>query len=186
MWPEGAIWFGAKTGGRNNFLSCMPSAFRRAPSSSVDFCRNAVTESQSLCSCLLPSSGHGGRDWSKESSARIAIYLHAFTGNHHSITSNKGCLSREAGSDDPTVAPFSLTYSVTLRAYGKLAGLSKGLNKRPDRGNQLNLWLIHTNGQSSIFHNEPTNMLHGHNLLKGLQFRRISVQFSMTATCALP
>lgn len=37
MWPERAILFGAKTGGRNNFLSCMPSAFRRAPSSSVDF-----------------------------------------------------------------------------------------------------------------------------------------------------
>lgn len=37
MWPERAILFGAETGGRNDFLSCMPSAFRRAPSSSVDF-----------------------------------------------------------------------------------------------------------------------------------------------------
>lgn len=50
---------------------------------------------------------------------------------------------------------------------------------RTDKGNQPHLWLIHTTGQFSIFHKEPTNMLHGHNLLKGLQFRRVSVQFSM-------
>lgn len=37
MGPEKTIWFGAKAGTRNNFLSCMQSAFRRVPSSSADF-----------------------------------------------------------------------------------------------------------------------------------------------------
>lgn len=51
MWPERAILFGAKTGGRNNFLSCMPSAFREHPAA-LQICRNVVTESESV---LLPS-----------------------------------------------------------------------------------------------------------------------------------
>lgn len=37
MGPEKTIWFDAKTGTRNNLLSCMQSAFRRVLISSANF-----------------------------------------------------------------------------------------------------------------------------------------------------
>lgn len=119
---------------------------------------NTMSESQGLYS-VFP--GQGSKDWSKESSARMAMYLYTFPQSHYSITCTEG----------------------TQKTWQKQRSEHE---MRPDRESQPYLPLIQTDRLSTTFHNEPTNMPHGCNLLKGLWFRRVSVQFSMIATCALP
>lgn len=123
---------------------------------------NAATKSQGLCCLLLPFPCHSSR---YAAGITRAAPEQPCTNNH--------------------LLPGKLPQP-PVRAQGKPSGQNKGLNTRPDRESQANLLLTHTAGLSIIICNEPTNMPHGHNLIKGLQFRRVSGQFSMIATRALP
>lgn len=122
---------------------------------------NAATKSQGLCCLLLPSPGHGSR----------------YTAGIRRAAPEQPCTNNQLLPGKPPQPP--------VRAQGK-PGQNKGLNTRPDRESQANLLLTHAAGLSIINCNKPTNMPHGHNLIKGLQFRRVSGQFSMIATRALP